>query len=127
MVWASPNTVLGLVPALLSRCCGGSLRRVSGTLEASGPLLAFLLRNATLLRGGAAAITFGHVILGRSPDVLARVRAHERVHVRQYELLGPFFLPAYLIASLWALVLGRDAYRDNVFERAARRGAGEAL
>ena len=51
----------------------------------------------------------------------AGVRAHELVHVRQYERWGPLFVPAYLAASAWMLVSGRDPYYDNHFERAAYR------
>ena len=43
----------------------------------------------------------------------------ERVHVRQYERWGPFFLPAYFACSLAALARGRDAYRANPFEKEA--------
>jgi hypothetical protein len=71
--------------------------------------------------GGAAAITFGHVVLGRDRRALEATRAHERVHVRQYETWGPAFIPAYVLASAWALARGGDAYERNRFERAARR------
>jgi hypothetical protein len=79
-----------------------------------------VLSHLTVVRGGVAAITFGHVVLGRDGDALEWSRAHERVHVTQYERWGPFFLPAYAAASLWALARGGDFYRDNCFERAAR-------
>jgi hypothetical protein len=65
------------------------------------------------------ALTLGHVILGVSQARLEALRAHERVHVRQYELWGPFFLPAYALSSLWQAVRGRRAYRDNFFEMQA--------
>lgn len=65
------------------------------------------------------ALTFGHVVLcvDRADDALL---AHEMVHVRQYERWGPFFIPAYLVASLTAKVRGGRAYTDNSFEVAAR-------
>jgi hypothetical protein len=47
------------------------------------------------------------------------LRAHEQVHVRQYERWGPFFVPAYLASSLWQGLCGRHLYRDNHFERPA--------
>ena len=65
------------------------------------------------------AITLGHVILGRTAAALDIARDHEWVHVGQYERWGPFFLPAYAVASLWAWLRGRDPYRDNRFEREA--------
>lgn len=65
------------------------------------------------------AITFGHVVLCVD-DADDRLMRHERAHVRQFERWGIFLLPAYLGASLWALVRGRHHYRDNLFEIAAR-------
>ncbi len=103
----------------LALCSGGGVRRVRGTLEIYGGAPAWLLRHGTLLKGGAEAITLGHVIIGRTPEALDRCRSHEHVHVRQYEKWGPFFLPAYFLAGLWAWARGQDPYRDNPFEREA--------
>ena len=65
------------------------------------------------------AITFGHVVL--AVDELDQATfGHELVHVRQYEVWGPLFVPAYGLASVWARLRGGDAYRDNPFEQAAR-------
>ena len=94
---------------------------VSGVLELHGPLLAAMLRHGIPIDGGASAITFGHVVLGCDRMTLGATRQHERVHVRQCELWGPAFIPAYLIAGLWALLNGTGAYRGNYFERQARR------
>jgi hypothetical protein len=71
------------------------------------------------------AITLGHVILGTDPPTLARLRAHEQVHVRQYERWGPLFFLAYPAASAWLWLRGGRPYRDNPFERQARRESGE--
>lgn len=119
-VWAGPATMVGLALAALA-LPRGRIALVAGVLEAEGPVLCWALRRAIPLPGGAAAITFGHVVLGRDRRALDATRAHERVHVRQYERWGPLFVPAYLLASAWALLRGRDAYGDNVFERDARR------
>lgn len=118
-VWAAPATVLGLLLALLA-LRGGRVAVRDGVLEAHGPLVRSALTHLTIVRGGVAAITFGHVVLGRDSDALEWSRTHERVHVAQYERWGPFFLPAYVAASLWAFLRGGDFYLDNVFERAAR-------
>ena len=117
--WASPATAIGLVVALLA-CVRGRLRVHSGVVEADGPLLAWCLRSLVPIRGGAAALTIGHVVIGRDGEALAGTRAHERVHVGQYERWGVFFFPAYLVASLWAAARGQDFYLDNRFEREAR-------
>ena len=65
------------------------------------------------------AITLGHVILALDCLCLEAVRAHEHVHVRQYERWGALFVPAYLAASVWQGLRGGALYRDNVFEREA--------
>jgi hypothetical protein len=99
---------------------GGKAALVHGVLEVHGGAAAFVLRHLVLLRGGASAMTLGHVVLGRDRECLAWTRAHERVHVRQYERWGPLFLPAYALGSVLALARGRHYYRDNPFEREAR-------
>ena len=122
-VWASPTSLLGLGLAGAAVVTGGSAQRVRGVLEVSGGILPWVLRHCTFLRGGAAAMTLGHVVLGCTPAELERTRAHERVHVRQCERWGPFFIAAYGLCALTALVRGRRPYRDNPFEREAfKRG-----
>ena len=119
-LWALPTTSVGLlfVPlALLSR--NGGARVVDGVLEVHGGGVAFFLRRCTLLRGGASAMTLGHVVLGRDERLLELTRDHERVHVRQCERWGPLFIPAYLLASVLVKFRGGRPYEDNPFEREA--------
>jgi hypothetical protein len=118
-VWASPNTALGLLAALAARLSGGSCHIVAGVLEVQGGLVRTFLTHFTLLKGGAFAMTLGHVVIARNADILNSTRAHERIHVKQYERWGPLFLPAYALSSLIALLRGQDAYLDNRFEREA--------
>jgi hypothetical protein len=42
------------------------------------------------------------------------------VHVQQCEWWGPLFVPAYLGASVVAVLHGGNLYKDNWFERQAR-------
>lgn len=118
-LWASPATALGLLFAVFA-LRGGHIANRDGVLEVHGPLVRWALTHLTIVRGGVAAITFGHVVLGCDRCSLEWTRTHERVHVGQYERWGPFFLPAYLASSLWAYLRGRDFYWDNMFEREAR-------
>jgi len=124
-LWAGPATLVGLVVAfaLLRR---GRAAVVDGVIEAHSPLLGRALRSFTPLAGGAVAITLGHVVIGQNARVLDLTRAHERVHVRQYERWGPFFVPAYLLAGLFELLRGGHPYIDNYFERDARQAAEES-
>lgn len=117
-LWASPATLPGLALSLLA-LRGGRITVLDGAVEAHGPLLAWALTHLVPLRGGAGAITLGHVVLGRNAVSLDATRAHERVHVAQYERWGPLFVPAYAASAAWALLTGRHPYFDNVFEREA--------
>lgn len=120
LVWAGPATVCGLMLASLA-LWRGRIAVVDGVLEVHGPAIAWMLSHVVPLRGGAASITFGHVVIGRDAACLACTRAHERVHVRQYERWGPAFIPAYVIAGLSAAVRGRHPYFANPFEIEAFR------
>ena len=117
-LWPAPWTLLGLLAALAALACGARAQRVGGVLEVSGGSLG---RRAARGVGpfNVLAITLGHVVLGSSAQTMAELRAHERVHVRQYERWGPLFVPAYLASSLWQALNGRHPYRDNRFERPA--------
>jgi hypothetical protein len=116
--WASPATALGAPFAAVAMCAGATLRRVNGAVEVAGGCLPSILR-AFPPAAGFVAITFGHLIVGVDHAVLSRVRAHEHVHVRQYERWGVLFFPLYLASSIVQIIRGRRPYRDNVFEREA--------
>jgi hypothetical protein len=64
---------------------------------------------------GAAAMTLGHVVLCKSDQPSARLLDHEAMHTRQAERLGPLLGPAYVVLTAWV------GYRNNPFERAARK------
>jgi hypothetical protein len=117
-VWASPYSAIGLLLGLAVVVAGGRMQAREGALEFGGGHLGRMV--SRLPRPYCfSAITLGHVILGTDRAALAAARAHEQVHVRQYERWGVFFVPAYLLSSLVQLALGRRPYRDNRFEREA--------
>ena len=117
--WSLPNSAVGAVLAAAALATGGRAAVVRGVLEAHGGIVAFILHRMVPLHGGASAMTLGHVVLGRDAGCLDRTRTHERVHVRQCEAWGPLFIPAYVLASMLAILRGRHFYRDNPFEREA--------
>jgi hypothetical protein len=124
-LWAAPGSVLGLLLVPLALAGGGGIHIVDGVLEVYGGVVTRLLRLGFPWVGPVTALTLGHVVLGCDPACLAKTRAHERVHVRQYERWGPLFIPLYLGASLAVWIAGRDPYRWNPFEREAfDRGSG---
>ena len=120
VAWAAPCTLIGLCIGTVALLLGGRAGAAAGALEFSLPSHRRIGRAiATCLPFGA--ITFGHVVFGISPEQLVLLRDHERVHVRQYEVLGPLFLLAYPLASIVAALRGRPAYRGNWFEVQAYR------
>lgn len=123
-LWALPTTLLGLLFVVPTWLSGGSSQLVDGVLEVYGGFASWFLRRCTPLPGGASAMTLGHVVLGRDELTLDATRAHERVHVRQCQVWGPLFVPAYLTASLVVYMRGGRAYMDNPFEREAYQRAG---
>ena len=124
-LWVAPVTLVGLALAGVALACGARARWVEGQLEVAGAHRLQAFGRCPPVRD-FVAITLGHVILGRDHATLDRWRAHEREHVRQYERWGVLFWPLYLGASGRAWLRGRDPYRDNVFEVAARRAEAEA-
>ena len=121
-IWVAPASFVGLLAAGVAWVLGARATVVDGVLEVTGGRLADCLRRLPP-RLQFSAITLGHVILGLSPDLLALVRVHEHVHVRQYERWGLLFFPLYAGASVFAWLAGGSAYWHNHFERQAR---GEA-
>ena len=110
VVWALPYTLVGLLLSPTFR-----RRRLR-----SGVLLCEGARWPGRMGWRYRAVTLGHVVL--SVDELdPQTFAHELQHVRQYERLGPLFVPAYLGASLWARLHGGHHHRDNRFETQVRR------
>jgi hypothetical protein len=120
IAWAAPWSALGLVVGLAALASGGRMRRVGRVLEIYGGAARWLLEH---FPAEPCAMTLGHTVLGRTGAALDVCRAHELVHVRQYERWGPFFIPAYLLCSLALWLRGADPYHDNPFEIEAYREA----
>jgi hypothetical protein len=127
-LWASPNTALGLAFGGVAVMLGARARVGRNAVEfLDHPFVAF---------AGKSAVTLGntiHYAPGRdAAHVVARYdRAgqvglgdHEEAHTRQYELWGPFFLPAYVVAEWLPRWDGRP--RANPFEHAADDRAARA-
>ncbi len=123
MLWTLPNSLAGLLLGLLGLAFGARVRWQAAEL-------ALVVRRWPWGRGGA--LTLGNVILhtgerldtpyltyaqraGRCIEPTVSLADHERAHVYQYMLLGPLFLPLYLLC-------GGISVR-NRFERAADRYA----
>lgn len=130
MLWAMPYTLLGLMLGLAGLATGGKARIRGKTIEFHGGFVRWFVAHQPPGEF-TNAMTLGHTILGQTPASLDFAREHELVHVAQYERWGPLFGPAYLGASVVLWLMGKDAYRDNPFEREAyaaderRRSGGD--
>jgi hypothetical protein len=116
--WAGPYTCIGLILGGIASLLGSHIRTHSGNVEIAGGIFGGMARLPGCMQFGA--ITLGHVILAADLETLDQLRAHEQVHVRQYERWGLVFVPAYLLAGLWTILRGGHPYRDNPFEREAQ-------
>ena len=106
-VWAFPNTLIGLVVGALAF---QRPRVTQGILVFDGPVRGSLWVVRAFRR---AAITYGHVVVSNR-RLEGRLLVHELHHVRQYERLGPLYLPLYVL--IWVFT----GYRRHPFEEAAR-------
>lgn len=124
ILWAGPYTIVGLVLGIVGLCTGGSAQRRGPTIEFYGGAVQWLILQ---LPDGQRilAFTLGHTVLGQTAASLDVARAHEWVHVRQFERWGPLMGPAYVFASLYQWIVGGRPYRDNCFEREAYGTEGE--
>lgn len=106
-LWTLPNTLIGLIAGLVGMVAGARWywsRRECALVFRGWPW------------GPGGAITLGMVILhtgddmdglcltyehraGRCEHPRVRLGDHERAHVFQYLLLGPLFLPLYLLCG----------------------------
>ncbi|MFG0331218.1 MAG: GNAT family N-acetyltransferase [Phycisphaerales bacterium] len=124
VLWASPYTAIGLaIGAVGLLTPGGRARLGPGIIEFHGGAVKWFVAHLPL-GASTLAVTLGHTVLGQTAASLDRARAHELVHVRQFERWGPFMGPAYLLASLILWMRGRRPYRDNPFEREAYDATG---
>jgi len=123
MAWTLPNTLLGLIAGAAGMAAGARPRFNRRELAVVfhhwpwGPGGAITLGNAILHTGDTLdceCVTYEHRAGYRQhPPIM--LGDHERAHVYQYMVLGPLFLPVYLLC-------GGVSVR-NPFERAADRYA----
>jgi hypothetical protein len=122
-LWTSPNTAIGLLLGAVGVVFGARPKWRQQDLAVVfhrwplGPGGAMTLGNVILHTGVDLDIpchTYAHRA-GRCVEPAVVLADHERAHVYQYMVLGPLFLPLYLLS-------GGISVR-NRFERAADRYA----
>jgi hypothetical protein len=123
MAWTLPNTLVGLIAGVVGIAFGAHahVRRRECAIVFHrwpwGPGGAITFGNTILHTGDtldAPCVTYAHRA-GHGDEAPIQLADHERAHVFQYMVLGPLFLPAYLMCG------GISA--RNRFERAADRYA----
>ncbi len=110
-VWTVPNTVLGLVIGLFTF----QVPRLDGAVIFDDRPRGL---TALLPRFHRTAMTVGFVIVSAVP-VEGMLAAHERHHIKQYCVFGPFFIPVYFLLAI------PYGYRRHPLEIRAMRAAGE--
>jgi hypothetical protein len=110
-VWTVPNTVIGLVLGLLTF----QVPRLDGAVIFDRDPRGL---TALMPRLHRTAMTIGFVIVSAAP-VEGTLSAHERHHIKQYCVFGPFFIPVYLALAI------PYGYRKHPLEIRAMRAAGE--
>lgn len=115
---ANWSTALGV---LIATAGGARIRR--------GPEGLLLAERCRLMLPTAGAFTVGNVVI--TGGTFAALRAaiplvleHEARHSTQWSWLGPVFLPAYGLGTVWSLLRTGDRAARNPFERAAGLAAG---
>lgn len=123
MLWTAPNTLLGLIAGIVGVAFGARMRLRRDEFAIAfqdmpwGPGGALTLGNTILHTGSTldtACVTYAHRA-GHGDEPAIKLADHERAHVLQYMVLGPLFLPLYLLC-------GGIGVR-NRFERSADRYA----
>ena len=123
VLWTLPNTLLGLIAGALGMPWGARPRFNQRDFAVVfhywpwGPGGALTLGNTILHTGDTLdceCVTYEHRA-GHRQHPPIKLGDHERAHVYQYMVLGPLFLPVYLLC-------GGVSVR-NPFERAADRYA----
>ena len=116
--WVTLSTPFGLLIALAGRA---KLHRERDGL--------FIAEHSKLMLPDAGAFTVGNVIItggsftaleARFPELLD----HEAAHSSQWSLLGPLFLPLYVIWMGWSMLRTRNRATRNYLERWAGLARG---
>lgn len=111
-IWAAPMTAIGLVAGAAS----ATKPRLRDGVVVFAPARG--LTGAVIRKRGFSATGLGHVVICVT-EPSPQLWAHELVHVRQAERLGPLMIPVYLA------LLAAYGYTRNPLEMAARLGSGD--
>ena len=114
-LWTLPNTVLGLLGGLLLAWCLPSFDNERGYWKfCCGRGISSFVQGR-----GTRATTLGFMVIFWDPSGCTDVPLleHELVHVRQYSVLGPFYLPIYLALVPFFGTRGRHPLEKPGYKR----------
>lgn len=114
-IWSIPQIVVGAILVLVGRPY--DLRWHEGVLEVGVRWIAGF--------STTTGQTWGRIVLFKAFPPGETIEKHELNHVHWCDILGPLWGPAYVGASLLALIQGKRIYEDNWFEIKARQAAGQ--
>jgi hypothetical protein len=130
LIWASPFNAIALLLAVLCVTFGARIlvaqfddRYLKAVIIHGGTCRVLLRILVPWLK--ADGITIGHIIFLNSDNQTQPAQwliAHELTHTQQWAIWGPLFPLVYSLASVIATSQSGHYYRDNIFEKQARRG-----
>lgn len=121
ILWALPLSLIGFLIALPVLLLQG--RMMIFNADTCALVVRGWFGDRLLARhpfGVMSAMAIGHVVIVAQDALTIRILTHELEHVSQAARWGVLFPIAYLAASAWEIMHGRDAYWHNRFEVAAR-------
>lgn len=120
-IWIAPNNLIATIYIGLFWLLGWvRFERASGVAVVFRAVKGKWLADKYMRKWSGWA--YGVYIVSRRVDDRRHI-AHELRHVEQQMVFGIFFLPAYLLAGLWALITTGQFYYQNPFEINARKAA----
>lgn len=94
-LWTAPNTLIGILIGMAGIPFGARPRIGNNALQFINYPIgigALTLGNAVIYARGTAPADCCHLY---GCEVALEIGKHEEAHTRQYQVLGPFFLPVY--------------------------------
>jgi hypothetical protein len=121
-IWTLPITLGGLLMMLVVSAKFYKLRP-AGVLQftSSGGLSKLWFDKFNFAATTIGAVTIFHPDYKDNPEIIR----HERQHTYQCMVLGIFFPLAYYGDSLFQMLIGKNFYRDNNFEKSAYSTAND--
>ncbi len=106
-LWALPNTIIGFVIGISGLLIDRITKRHKAKIRFAGGICLFE-RSPAIVQNSALSLGFAHIYAREADEILngCPCKTHEDQHTIQAMVLGPFFLPIYVLCGLIALCRG---------------------